>query len=156
MLRRVLDAHGGALPADRVVVFCNTGKEREETLDFVERCSLEWGVPVRWLEYRHRRGDHCFCEVNYATASREGEPFQAAIRARGVRGWLPNVYSRTCTIELKVLTTWRFVTQALGWAEYYNAIGLRADEPARVAKALGRKLRRRPERTLFGEVLPKP
>lgn len=39
MLWHILDAHGGALPDDVKVVFCNTGKERPETLDFVERCA---------------------------------------------------------------------------------------------------------------------
>ena len=36
MLRRVLDAHGGTLPADVFAVFANTGDEREETPAFSE------------------------------------------------------------------------------------------------------------------------
>lgn len=56
------------------VVFCNTGKERPETLDFVERCSQRWGVPVTWLEYRHTKGvGPTFAVVDYGTASRDGE-----------------------------------------------------------------------------------
>lgn len=53
MLWRVLQANGGSLPPDVVPIFCNTGKEREETLRFVRECSERWGVPIRWLEYRH-------------------------------------------------------------------------------------------------------
>jgi 3'-phosphoadenosine 5'-phosphosulfate sulfotransferase (PAPS reductase)/FAD synthetase len=41
MLRRVLDAHGGTLPANVHVVFANTGLEREETLRFVDDCACE-------------------------------------------------------------------------------------------------------------------
>ena len=36
MLRQVLDAHGGELPPRCEAVFANTGKERRETLDFVQ------------------------------------------------------------------------------------------------------------------------
>lgn len=87
MLRRVLDAFWGRLPDDIAVVFCNTGKERVETLDEVERCSIEWDVPIVWLEYR-RDAKHKFVEVNYATASRNGEPFLELICAKAT---LPNV-----------------------------------------------------------------
>lgn len=147
MLRRILDAHDGRMPDDRVVVFCNTGKERPETLDFVERCSQEWGAPIRWLEYRWEPGRNYFAEVDYATASRNGEPFDAVIQARG---FLPNSTMRFCTAELKIRTNNRFVRQALGWKNYANAIGLRADEPRRVAKLLAGRTTTT-EQTLFGE-----
>lgn len=51
MLRRILDA---GLRPDVHVLFCNTGKEDDRTLDFVNACSQSWGVPIRWLEYRRR------------------------------------------------------------------------------------------------------
>jgi 3'-phosphoadenosine 5'-phosphosulfate sulfotransferase (PAPS reductase)/FAD synthetase len=148
MLWNILQAFGGTLPDDVKVVFCNTGKERPETLDFVERCSQQWGgVPIVWLEYRYEGqamespagakrktpGKHTFAVVDYATASRNGEPFEQLIRARNM---LPNVMARFCTVELKIRTSNRYV-KTLGpeWhAGYTNAIGLRADEPHRVAK----------------------
>lgn len=133
MLRRILDAYGGKMPDGGKVIFCNTGKERTETLDFVERCSLEWAVEVIWLEYRHEGGQHTFAVVNYATASRHGEPFEAVIRARG---FLPNPVARFCTVELKIRTTDRYL-RSLGWEHWTNAIGLRGDEPHRVARLKG-------------------
>jgi 3'-phosphoadenosine 5'-phosphosulfate sulfotransferase (PAPS reductase)/FAD synthetase len=57
MLRKILDAHGGALPPDVHVVFANTGKERPETLDFVRECGERWGVSIRWVEWRIIRVD---------------------------------------------------------------------------------------------------
>lgn len=57
MLRRILDAHDGALPPDVFVVFANTGKERGETLDFVRDCAVHWDVRIRWVERRGRRWD---------------------------------------------------------------------------------------------------
>lgn len=150
MLWRILEAHGGTLPDNVKVIFCNTGKERPETLDFVERCSQRWGVPIVWLEYRHLEdgtipdgrtpprktgGRHTYVVVDFATASRKGEPFEAIIRARNC---LPNVRARFCTSELKLRTNMRYL-KSIGWDEWDNAIGIRADEPARVARIRGRQ-----------------
>jgi len=142
MLNRILEAHGGTLPSDVKVVFCNTGKERLETLDFVERCGQRWGVTVVWLEYRYVPGTpgtpggrHTFAVIDYASASRNGEPFEAIIRARKC---LPNVRARFCTSELKLRTNMRYL-RSLGWTAWGNAIGLRHDEPHRVAKIRGRQ-----------------
>ena len=33
------------------VIFTNTGKEMEQTLDFVQECSERWNINVVWLEY---------------------------------------------------------------------------------------------------------
>jgi hypothetical protein len=169
LLRMVLNAWGGTLPADSWVVFDNTGKEREKALEFVERCSLEWSVYIHWLEYvwrgskrpPHRRKrwtereyqnhlrawkksdagkrwkagvqpSHTYREVNYATASRNGEPFEAVTRHRG---FVPNIKNRFCTGELKVRTKERFMADQ-GYSDrdsYVTLIGLRADEPDRIA-----------------------
>jgi len=84
MLWRVLQSNKG-LPSDAKVLFCNTGKEEEATLQFVDRCSKEWDVPITWLEYRDPA---LFEQVTFETAHRQGEPFEAVIRQRG--GYLPN------------------------------------------------------------------
>lgn len=131
MLRQVIDAYGGSLPADSVACFENTGKEREETLRFVERCSLEWDVPITWLEYYNDGSGHDYRVVNFATASRNGEPFKMAIANRNM---LPNPIARFCTVEMKLKTQSRFIDDVFGWDRYRNAVGLRADEPRRVKR----------------------
>lgn len=134
MLRRVLDAHGGALPPDVFAVFSNTGREMPATLDFVRECGARWGVDVVWLEYRRDpdTGRQWAERVTHETASRDGEPFAACIAARG---FLPNPVARFCTTELKIRTLKRWVRDALGWDHWTNAVGLRADEPRRVKAA---------------------
>lgn len=132
MLRKILDAHGGALPEDVRVSFCNTGLEHAATYAFIARVEREWGVPVHWLEYQYD-GGHRFAEVRPESAGRNGEPFETLIRASS---YLPNPVTRKCTAELKIRTAKRYA-QSLGWPEWSSIVGLRADEPRRVARMRG-------------------
>jgi 3'-phosphoadenosine 5'-phosphosulfate sulfotransferase (PAPS reductase)/FAD synthetase len=127
LLHRVLQANGG-LPASAIVAFENTGKEEEATLRFIRRVGDEWGVPIRWLEYRQ---GPTFAVVDFDTADRTGAPFEAVIAQRG--GTMPNPRSRYCSSELKTRTLHRYL-RSLGWTEWETMIGVRADEPRRVAK----------------------
>lgn len=126
MLKHILDAHGGRLPDGVHVAFMNTGKERPETLTFVAQCEVYWGVEIHWLEYFPGG----FSEVGYTTASREGEPFAALIRNRS---FLPNPVTRFCTQELKVRVAKQFMLSK-GYEHWDMVLGLRADEPRRIAK----------------------
>jgi len=127
MLWRVLQSNGG-LPDDAKVIFANTGKEDEATLRFVQRCSDEWGVPITWLEYI---GESNFQVTSFEQAFRDGEPFEAVVKQRG--GYLPNKVARYCSSEMKTRTMHRYL-KSIGWEEWDTFIGIRADEPRRVAK----------------------
>ena len=130
MLWRVLQSNNG-LPKEAIVCFANTGKEEEATLQFVNRCSKEWDVPITWLEYADApEVKDRFRQVTFETASRDGEPFEALILKRK---YLPNPVSRFCTVELKVRTIHRYL-KANGWTEWDSMIGIRADEQRRLAK----------------------
>lgn len=138
MLRRVLDAHAGILPADVHVVFANTGKERPETLDFVAACAERWGVCIRWVERVGAEDvDDRWREVEYETASRNGEPFAELIDERK---FLPNAVARFCTIDLKILVA-RCFMRAEGYDHWTSVVGLRRDEASRVAKVMARENR---------------
>ena len=130
MLWRVLQANGG-LPDEAKVCFANTGKEMEETLRFVQRCSDEWNVPIIWIEYQNaEETKDRFRVVTFETASRDGEPFEAIIRKRN---YLPNPVSRFCTVEMKVRAIHRYL-KSIGWTEWDSMLGIRADEKRRLAK----------------------
>ena len=128
MLRRIVDAYGGRLPSDIHVVFANTAMERPETLDFVDICSREWNVAVHWVELDWN-APHRTRLVDYATASRNGEPYAALIDRKG---FLPCVSIRYCSGHLKRDRIESFARHRLGLKRWHAVIGLRADEPRRV------------------------
>lgn len=132
MLKTMIDECGGSLPDNVKVLFANTGKELNETLDFVNECSINWNVPIIWLEYVWNDDPQKrWREVTYKTASRNGEPFEALLLSRK---FLPNPTMRFCTQDLKVRAMKLYAQQVLGWKEWDVAIGFRADEQRRVAK----------------------
>jgi 3'-phosphoadenosine 5'-phosphosulfate sulfotransferase (PAPS reductase)/FAD synthetase len=154
----------GPFPDRVVVTFDNTGREMNETLDFVQECGDRWVTPITWLELAPRRAitakelemvaqhlgatmaarleawwevtETGFRIVSHNSAARHGEPFVALILQRK---FLPNQAARFCTTELKVRTSKRYL-MSLGWQYWTNCVGLRADEPARL-KPEGEKLK---------------
>jgi len=130
MLRHILDAHGGRIPDDVHVVFFNTGREFEQTLRFVHECGSRWNVPITWLEFDSAEPFDTAI-VGYNSASRNGEPFAKVIRARG---FLPNPTMRLCTHYLKVKRGIAFMRDIRSYGEWVNVVGLRHDEPRRVAR----------------------
>lgn len=141
-----------------VTIFCNTGKEMPQTLDFVNEMQTRWDVPVVWLEYHRVKARtiqpgvfptpkrnqnlakaceqdesiHWFKQVNYTTASRKGEPFDELLEWMSV---LPNVVGRGCSMQLKIRTAMRFLF-ASGFKEYQSNIGIRNDESIRATQIL--------------------
>lgn len=132
MLWHILQAHGGTLPDDVVPVFCNTGKEVEQTLEFVKACGEQWDVNIVWVEFdlAERTRDR-WREVTFETASRKGEPFEKLL---SIRAMLPNVVARFCTADLKIKVMGAYA-KSRGWGnDFTNVLGLRADEPGRVSR----------------------
>jgi len=131
MLHQVLQAHGGKMPNEAIVCFANTGKEDEATLKFVHDCETIWNVPIVWLEYDYAdEVKDRWKKVDYQTASRKGEPFEKLIEKKK---YLPNTFARFCTSELKINPMKKYL-KSLGHEDIVTFVGIRADEPRRVAK----------------------
>lgn len=132
-------------PDDVVLLFENTGRENERTLEFVQRVGDALKREVVWLEWRPppRRGDpprmFSFERVDFRTACRHGEPFEgwmeainAYRREKGEPYIVPHSMGRGCTAFLKVKVMKAYVRSVLGADAYDTWVGLRADEPDRV------------------------
>lgn len=127
MSYKLIEKHG---KENLFFVFANTGKENIETLDFIQECSLQWGIHVNWIEadVSEKKGvGTTYKIVTYETASRNGEPFSAVNSKYGI----PNKSFPHCTRELKERPIKKFVQDIFG-NEYVMAIGIRIDERTRV------------------------
>ena len=134
MLRHIVDAYGGSLPPDIAVIFANTGLERPETLEFVEVCGRAWGVNIVLVEYDWN-APHRTRVIDFATASRNGEPYAALIDRKG---FVPNPTMRACTHFLKRDRIEAYARHRLGLKRWHAVIGLRADEQRRVLRMRAR------------------
>lgn len=123
-----LEKRGGEIVV-RYILFANTGREHEATLKFILDCQEYWQREIIWLEYAGRKKEEglYYDVVNFQTASRRGEPFEALIEKRG---YLPNVVTRFCTQELKVRVIEKFLNH-VGCKDIVQAVGIRHDEPLR-------------------------
>ncbi len=134
----------GLLRPDDHVVFANTGKERPETLDFINEVETKWDINIHWVEATFRKYDleketmvssigYSLC--NWSTAARNGEPFSQMIDWINC-GHVPNRTTRFCTKYLKIVPMQRLMN---GWGidEFDTVMGIRYDEPARYRKYKG-------------------
>ena len=115
------------------VIFANTGKEREETFQFILDCDKYFQFNTIWVEavINPERGMGTRHKVvDYHTASRNGEPFEQMILKYGI----PNIRCKVCTRELKINAIRSYAKNYLGWKKFYTAMGIRADEARRVDK----------------------
>lgn len=113
-----------------IVVFANTGKEHEETFKFIQMCSEYFGVEVIWVEAvpNSKKGWAVAHKiVNFETASRNGEPFEAFIQKIGI----PSSNNPWCSSILKKAAIIHYL-KSIGWKKFYTAIGIRYDEVDRV------------------------
>lgn len=113
-----------------IYVFANTGKEREETLRFLDKVDKYFRLGVVWIEsqvHYNERKSSTFKIVSFKTADREGETFENVIKKYGI----PNVEFKHCTRELKTNPIQAYA-KSIEWKDYKVAIGYRADEPKRI------------------------
>ena len=103
MLRQLMDANPKTFDAEFCVVFANTGREHEATLDFGHEVETRWSVPIVWLEYCRENDAHWQKVVTYETAARRNSPGPFDVWLSNAKA-LPNVRMRGCSSDLKTLS----------------------------------------------------
>lgn len=165
LVREIKNAYGDDIPEGVHFTFDNTGEEDEATLLFVHEVETRWRIPIVWLEYHDvfrpekynlrtgRRLDHGkrdyisdpgFRIVTYETASRKGEPYDMMLdyyndyrrACEKDGGILPTPMNRMCTGHLKIRISEAFMRHK-AYPFWDSAMGIRADEPDRIAKIRG-------------------
>lgn len=113
-----------------IFVFMNTGKEREETLQFADKCDKEFGLNLVYLEalVNNEKGKGTtYTIVDFETASRNGEPFEAMLKKYP----LPNNIASNCTRELKQRPIDAYLRDNYKDFDIIKVVGIRADEAHR-------------------------
>ena len=118
-----------------VSIVANTGKEREETLEFVRDCDEIFGWDTVWVEavITQKRGvGPKFKVVNFETATRMHQhgPFDDFIQKMDI----PNLCKPGgCTRDLKIVPMTKYM-RSIGYTpkDYVSAIGIRGNEPQRL------------------------
>ena len=120
-----------------IFIFANTGLECEETLVFVDKCDKAFGLNVVWVEAVvnpiHGKGiTHKV--VDFKTAARNGEPFEAHIAKSGI----PNANKPQCSDRLKALPIEHY-KKVSGLKGVRHCIGIRKDEERRKSESSVKK-----------------
>jgi hypothetical protein len=113
-----------------IFVFMNTGKEREETLLFADKCDKEFNLNLVYLEasINNEKGKGTTYKiVDFETASRNGEPFEAMLSKYP----LPNNMASNCTRELKQRPIDAYLRDNYKDFDIIRIVGIRADEAHR-------------------------
>lgn len=90
-----------------IAIFCDTGREHSGTYIFLDKIEKNEGIEIVRLQY-------------------DGG-FDQMIQNKKA---IPNFHKRFCTVELKVMTTRRYL-KSINIKSYRNFIGFRYDEPRR-------------------------
>lgn len=119
------------LDYNKVVVYANTGKENEQTLQFIQKCDKHFNLNVIWLEAKvnfEKGVGTDYNIVDFEIADRKGRVFEDVIKKYG----LPSKLYRHCTREMKQVPIKKFAKKHFKNEKFEEAIGIRFDEQNRV------------------------
>ena len=117
----------------KVYVFCNTGQERKETINFLKNIVKYWNIDLIIIEgvYSLEMGvGVSYKIVDFDTMSMNSEPFEQMIahKNKGVFDGLPNQDAPYCSENLKTLPAKKLCDDLFGVNNYLKVIGYRKED----------------------------
>jgi 3'-phosphoadenosine 5'-phosphosulfate sulfotransferase (PAPS reductase)/FAD synthetase len=123
----------------KVFVFCNTGMERLETIDFLKNIEKYWQIPLIKIEgvYSNDLGTGVkYKIVDWENINMTAKPFSKMIehKNKGIFDGLPNQDAPYCSENLKTLPAKKLCDDIFGINNYKIAIGFRKEDmPKRIS-----------------------
>jgi len=125
----------------KIFVFCNTGMERPETIDFLKKIEIEWNIPLVKIEgvYSDKLGTGVkYKIVDWENLNMTARPFSEAImhKNKGIYNGLPHSQAPYCSGMLKTIPAKKLCDDIFGVNNYIKAIGFRKEDmPKRISYA---------------------
>ncbi|AMA50640.1 phosphoadenosine phosphosulfate reductase [Flavobacterium covae] len=126
---------------EKLYVFCNTGQERQETIDFLKDIVKYWGIPLNIIEgvYSLEPGIGVKSKlVDFDTMDMRGRVFSEMIEHLNKNKWtgVPNSAIPYCSEYLKTRPSHHFAKEIFGTTKYIKALGYRKEDmPKRITLA---------------------
>jgi 3'-phosphoadenosine 5'-phosphosulfate sulfotransferase (PAPS reductase)/FAD synthetase len=123
---------------NKVYVFCNTGMERIETINFLKNIVHYWNIDLKIIEglYSNNLGIGVgYKLVDFDTMNMDALPFSEMIahKNKGVFSGLPNQDAPYCSENLKTTPAKKYFDSIFGVNNYKKAIGFRKEDmPKRI------------------------
>ena len=125
----------------KVFVFCNTGMERPETIEFLKNIEKHWEIPLVKIEgvYSNVMGIGVgYKIVDWDNLNMTAKPFSETImhKNKGEYDGLPNSEAPYCSDMMKTIPAKKLCDDIFGVNKYIKAIGFRKEDmPKRISWA---------------------
>jgi hypothetical protein len=126
---------------NKVFVFCNTGMERPETIDFLKNIVNYWKIDLNIIEGVYSNEMNVgvsYKVVDFGTMNMNALPFSQMIehKNKGIFDGMPNPEAPYCSDMMKTRPAKKFADEIFGVNKYKKAIGYRKEDmPKRISWA---------------------
>lgn len=142
MMARIVQTEKKYQDFKKLYIFCNTGQERPETIDFVKNIEKYWGIEIVKIEgiFNNTLGEGVSYKIvdNWDDLKMDSSVFSQAIshKNKGIFSGVPNIKAPFCSELMKTLPAKKMADDVFGKKNYYTTIGFRREDmPKRISWA---------------------